>query len=482
MFSKLKFQELFPETRSRILICYLLLTTGFVAMTVPIFYRMVILQVDSRIFQDLDEEVVVFEQFLAMETQAESLIELKLLLNKYLRYKIPADKTFLIAIVDNKFYRSSPLSVPAFLGRESEFIREIKNIAEFTSGSRVLADTLIHYEAQPLIYQDKSLGVFVIVTIPDEERQEVLDAVNLVIKILLIAWLIALLVIYKIVGIILAPIETLINTTQEITEKQLNRRMVVTGKGELAKLARTFNLMMHRLEIAFKNQNQLLNDVSHELRTPITIVQGHLELLDYSSSEAEKQETINLVLNELDRMGVLVEELLLLAKVEQENFLKLETVNLRQYMKEIYQKVRVLGDRNWQLVNYNTSTLTIDRQRITQSVINLSQNAVQHTQPGDTITIIAKIRNEKLYLGVKDTGIGIPQSEQHQIFERFFQASNSRSQNKRGAGLGLSIVKAIVEKHQGSVQLYSKLGQGSTFYLILPIIPCGDYYESNFNS
>lgn len=307
-----------------------------------------------------------------------------------------------------------------------------------------------------------------VVTIPDEERQEVIDAVNLVAEILLVAWLITLFILYIFVGIILQPINNLIKTAEGINEQQLSYRMIIQGKGQMAKLAYSFNLMMERLDKAFKTQNKLLNDVSHELRTPITIIRGHLELLDYNS-ELEREKTIPLVLDELDRMSRLVEELLLLAKVDQENFLRLERVDLREFIMVIYQKVQVLAERNWQLVNNETITLTLDSQKISQALINLIQNAIQHTQPGDKITVIAKIGQKKVYLGIQDTGVGIHKSEQDKIFKQFFRASNSRSDKTKGAGLGLAIVKAIAEKHNGSVQVYSRLGKGSLFYLILPI-------------
>jgi signal transduction histidine kinase len=481
--SKLKIQELKYDTSSRILICYFFLTLGFIGITIPIFSKLVIQQTDRRVIEDLDEEIEVFRDLLAEEEEIKNVTRMEKFFRNYLRYKIPGDKTFLIAITNNDKYRSSPISVPTFLESKSNFIRNMTTVTEFVSGSRRIADNFIYYQAQPVIYQGQTLGILVVVTIPEGERQEVIDAIILVIKSLIIAWLITLLIIYKMTGIILKPIRNLIETSQEISEKQLNYRMVVQGKGEMVKLAETFNNMMERLETAFKNQNQLLNDVSHELRTPITIVRGHLELLDYDS-EAERQVSINLVLEELDRMAVLVDELLLLAKAEQEKFLKLEKVDLRQFIEEIYQKVKILKLRNWQLVNCKPITMTIDRQKMTQALMNLIENAVRYTDPGDTITIIVKVSDRRVYLGVQDIGIGIPQPEQHKVFDRFFRASNSRCGDEKGAGLGLSIVKAIIEKHHGTIEVYSKLGEGSIFYLVLPM-PTNDNggsYESNFDS
>lgn len=123
-------RELFQKTRSRIILFYFLITTIFMAITVPIFYYLVIQQADQRIIEDLEEEIEVFEYILSVEKEVQNLTEMQNLFNEYFRYKIPGDKTFLIAIVDNKFYRSSPVSIPYFIKDDLNFIQNMSTIKE----------------------------------------------------------------------------------------------------------------------------------------------------------------------------------------------------------------------------------------------------------------------------------------------------------------------------------------------------------------
>lgn len=229
--------------------------------------------------------------------------------------------------------------------------------------------------------------------------------------------------------------------------------------------------MMDRLETAFNSQRQLVNDVSHELRTPISIIQGHLESIHYYEPE-EQPEIIRLVLDELCRITRLVEDLLLLAKAEHQDFLVLEEVELADLTEEIYLKAQALGERNWILNSRSIGMISVDAQRITQAVMNLAQNAVQHTTEKDTISIGSSIdqshSKSKLMLWVRDTGLGISTQDQERIFQRFVQGINTQNRTQ-GMGLGLSIVAAIAESHGGSVELHSQIGRGATFTLVLPV-------------
>ena len=172
-----------------------------------------------------------------------------------------------------------------------------------------------------------------------------------------LAWVIA--------GRVLAPLRTLRTTAQAITETDLTRRIDVHGDDEIAELGRTFNAMLDRLEGAFASQRAFVSDAGHELRTPITIVRGHLELL--GDDPLEREETIALVTDELDRMARFVEDLLLLAKAEQGDFLHLAPLDLDVLTDELYDKATALADRDWRLAGSGAGRLTADRQRLTQA-------------------------------------------------------------------------------------------------------------------
>jgi signal transduction histidine kinase len=308
--------------------------------------------------------------------------------------------------------------------------------------------------------------VFVVAASLTSERQEVEDAVRLAALVLLSVLLIASVLAWLVAGRVLAPLRLLADTARSIGETDLTRRIPVSGRDEIADLSRTFNAMLDRLEAAFQTQRRFVSDASHELRTPITIVRGHLELL--GDDPDERRETIALVTDELDRMSRFVDDLLLLARAERDDFLRVAEVELGALTDELLDKAVALGDRRWQLEGRGEAVLVADRQRLTQAVMGLAQNAVQHTAPGDPIWIGSEVDHDEARLWVRDTGPGVAPEDQERIFARFARASASRRRSE-GAGLGLAIVRAIAEAHGGRVGLSSRPGAGATFAVIIPL-------------
>jgi signal transduction histidine kinase len=273
-----------------------------------------------------------------------------------------------------------------------------------------------------------------------------------------IAWLTA--------GRILKPLQALTKAARNISESDLTQRIIITGKGEVMELANTFNDMMERLEQSFTNQRQFTNDIGHELRTPITIIRGHLELM--GDDPQERQETIDLVIDELDRMASLVNDLILLAKSEQPAFLRLEPISLSLLMSELYAKAQAIAPRQWQLESVADGQVYGDRHRITQAIMNLVLNATQHTNPSDRISLGADITNTEVKIWVQDTGEGIDLEDQPHIFKRFCRGKTHQIRGTDGSGLGLAIVQSIAYAHGGTIRLQSNLGTGSTFTFVLP--------------
>lgn len=276
-------------------------------------------------------------------------------------------------------------------------------------------------------------------------------------------------------GRILAPIAQMRRTAAEITQADLTTRMPVRGDDDLAALARTFNGLLDRLEEAFLAQKKFVNDASHELKTPITIIRGHLEVM--GDSEAEREATLSLVTRELDRMSRMVSDLLALAKAERPDFIQpIEGVEVADLTMDIDAKASALGDRRWQLREIADGTCTLDVERLSQAVLQLCQNAVQHTQDGDIIQLATRFVTEDgqpwLQFEVLDTGPGVPLTERERIFGRFSRGSSAMSSKHRraGAGLGLAIVRAIAEGHGGWVKVMDHAGKGARFVLAVPAL------------
>ncbi|MFC7309078.1 sensor histidine kinase [Streptomyces monticola] len=270
---------------------------------------------------------------------------------------------------------------------------------------------------------------------------------------------------WVVAGRILRPVRLVRGAAAQLTEQDLTRRIPVQGRDDVALLAETFNAMLDRLERAFAAQRQFVDDAGHELRTPITIVRGHLELM--GDDPAEREETVRLVTDELDRMSRIVEDLLLLAKAERPDFVTPEPVQLAELTADVFVKARTLGERDWQLAEVADREARLDPQRITQAMVQLAQNAVQHTVPGQAIRIGSRLEGARIELYVADSGPGVQPQDAEVIFERFRRGTARRGARTSGAGLGLAIVRAIAEGHRGGVRLEPTVGGGATFVLTL---------------
>ena len=272
-------------------------------------------------------------------------------------------------------------------------------------------------------------------------------------------------------GQILAPVRVVHRVAREISEHDLTARVPVEGNDDIAAVATTFNQMLDRLEGVYATQQRFVDDAGHELRTPITIVRGHLELL--SDDPVERRETLRLVSGELDRMSRIVTDLLVLARAEQPDFVRVAGCDIASLTLDIEAKAQALGDRRWQLMEVAEGEARLDPQRITQAVLQLAANAVQITEPGDRIRIGSRFQgsgpDRMLRLWVQDEGPGVAPADAERIFERFVRGTTADgTAARRGSGLGLAIVRAITDAHGGSAWVDSTLGEGATFGLDIP--------------
>ena len=491
----------FWAARTRILFWYVLIVGFIFVVSIPAFRLLLYQRVDARVRRELEEKMEIFndlvgnsqdidtlrlndsereiplwlkdvdEKFKERLQPPSSTEELEDFFNAFMAKQLPEDDTFLITFVNGKFFKSSPRGRPEIFSRYSELMQNWAKLTESVRGEKQVLDGEtggIIYLGQPVKFKGKTLGAFVVVHTISGERSEVIEAVNVVIQVSGIVLVIALILAWIASGWVLAPLRSLAITARSVSESDLNQRIQVQGQGEIADLATTFNEMMDRLQAAFSAQRNFINDAGHELRTPITIVRGHLELM--GDDPEEKEETVTLVIDELDRMSRFVEDLILLAKAERPDFLLLETVDVKLLTEELFVKAKALAERNWCLDATASCQIVVDRQRLTQAIINMAENATQYTEKTDIIAIGSARVEDKVHFWVRDTGEGVTYEDQKRIFERFARAANSRRRSE-GAGLGLSIVKAIAEAHDGYVRLVSLPGQGATFTIILPLQP-----------
>ncbi|MEO1561006.1 MAG: ATP-binding protein [Cyanobacteria bacterium J06632_19] len=431
--------------------------------------RQIFCEVLQRQAQDaLVAEVGKFDRLAKQNVnQNPSINQLEDIVREVLPLHVSARNEYIFTLIKGSIFETSQLPLPPEIAQNSQLIKEWTNISELRRNKLILSDGPIYYVAKPIEIKE-SKGVVVALRDARADYQTGTETIILVIKVATVVLTLFFLIAWITAGKVLFPLRQVTEAAREITQTDMSKRIAVAGNDEIAELSLTFNAMLNRLQSAFESQQEFLKDAGHELRTPITIIQGHLEILKY---RPEKQtETIELVTDELNRMNRLVNDLLLIARAEQPNFLRIKPEELDWFTEELYFKAQGMAKRDWRLESKGLSPVAIDKGRLTQAVMNLVQNAIRHTQEGDTIALGSAVREEYAYLWVRDTGEGISSEFQERIFDRFARASDSdRYSPGEGAGLGLSIVEAIANAHNGWVELDSALGVGSTFTIVFPI-------------
>jgi heavy metal sensor kinase len=240
---------------------------------------------------------------------------------------------------------------------------------------------------------------------------------------------------------------------------------------ELGRLTSVFNEMMGRLQELFSVQQRFVADVSHELRTPLTAIRGNLDLVRRYGMDDLSLEAIE---SETERMSRMVNDLLLLARADYGGLtLDLEPVDLDTVILETHREGRVLiKDRDLKLTLERVEPVRVNgnADRVKQLVLNLVSNAIKFTPDGGSIFVRLEQIGDHARITVRDTGIGISQDDIKHIFDRFYQADESRKRTGDSSGLGLSIAKWIVEAHHGSIRVESEVEVGSTFMVDLPLL------------
>ena len=273
----------------------------------------------------------------------------------------------------------------------------------------------------------------------------------------------------------LAPVDAMTSTARSISEHSLSRRLEnLDTADELQRLAETFNQMMDRLEGAFKRITQFTADASHELRTPTALIRTVAELsLRRDRDSAEYREALSQVLEEAQRMGILIESLMTLARMDSgAESLNYTTVDLASLLREASSASQPLAAAKQIHLERDIPNEAIlvngDPDVLRRLFLILIDNAVKYTPLSGRVSITLKTSGSDVIVQVRDTGIGISNQDLPFIFERFYRADKARSRES-GAGLGLSIARWIANAHRASVHVDSRAGEGSTFEVRLPI-------------
>jgi two-component system OmpR family sensor kinase len=327
--------------------------------------------------------------------------------------------------------------------------------------------------AVPLMLDGRPAGTIVAAA----SRAEVDDTLSAVLSSVAIASGIALLVVtalaFAAVRRTLRPLARMAGEVQAI-EVSGDHSERVTHDGpndEVGHLADAFNRMLGSLEHTYRSQQQFLSDASHELRTPLTVARGQLDLLADDLGDASGTPALGSATAEIDRMGRIVEDLLLLARLDEGLQLAGEPVEVELVMREAVLRGTQGARRDANVDAEPGVTALADQDRLLQVVTNLVTNTVQHADPDGAITLTAGRAGERVVLRVADSGPGIPPEDLPHIFERFHRGEAAGTGAPGGTGLGLAIVASLVRAMGGDVSVKSVPRAGTAFTLSLPAAP-----------
>jgi two-component system OmpR family sensor kinase len=389
---------------------------------------------------------------------------------------VPAQNEASLAVVDGVArYRPETLSGFDISGDKALITRAV---AETTAAKTAVMGTFrtaqgsLRYIAIPVqMPGDPEHGVYIRAIDLDQELSPVTTSA-ITYAVAAVAMLIAIGVVgWFVVGRLLSPIRHLRETADSITLTELGARIPEQGNDDISDLTRTVNSMLDRLESSVDVQRQLLDDVRHELKTPITIVRGHLEMMDVHDA-ADVETTRDIGISELDRMTRLVEDIDLLAAVSGGEQLAMAEVDLDPLTRRVGELVSAIPQHRWVVQAVGEGVLVADPDRLLQAWLQLADNAAKYTPAGSTIEVGSAIAGDAARIWVADHGPGIPAAARHRIFRRFDRAEGKRSVG--GSGLGLAIVDAIAKAHGGTCVVTDTPGGGATFTIQVPTGPSSE--------
>jgi two-component system, OmpR family, sensor kinase len=452
--------------RVRMLAAVVVLLLGSSVVSLALLRGVLYERLDEEVDLNLQKEVEEF-QLLAEGTDPRTGLpfgsDYAALFDTYFAREVPDEGESLLAVLDGRLYRSARAAYALAPNELDDAIAYWTSLTEPHQGRLDTPAGNAHYAALPM-GSDGTEALFVVANFPAYERAEIDDAVRTQALTLGGTILLASLLGWFLAGRVLRPLRLLADTARRISETDLTRRIPVRGDDEASRIASAFNDMLARLSQAFTSQRQFLDDASHEFRAPLTVIRGHLDLLEMEDDPDERASTTEIIANEILRMNRMVEDLLTLARADRPGFLDVAPVEVDQLTYDVFRKAVVLCGAQWELESTAGGLVVADPQRLTQALVQLAENACQHAGGTGLIRLGSAAVGDDVGFWVHDSGPGVPPGDEQRIFQRFVRQPGRRE----SSGLGLSIVAAIAAAHGGTASVDTSTTSGARFVLRIP--------------
>ena len=266
------------------------------------------------------------------------------------------------------------------------------------------------------------------------------------------------------------------HTVEEIANGHTEKRLSIKGDTQLQDFARNFNLIMDKASVLDESRQEFVSNVSHELKTPMTSMKVLADSLIQQGDQVPAElyrEFMQDIVAEIDRENVIISDLLSLVKLDKKAAqLQITTVSINELLEIVMKRLKPLAlQRNIELIfeSFRPVTAEIDEVKLSLGLTNLIENGIKYNKDDGWIRVTLNADHKYFYVKVADSGVGIPEDCQDQVFDRFYRVDKARSRDTGGTGLGLAITKSVVSLHNGEIKLYSKVGEGTTFTLRIPL-------------
>lgn len=366
-------------------------------------------------------------------------------------------------VIDEAKYNISELVMKCMSGNKSYYNRNDWNVDV----------------AQPIVSQSDEKSVIGVLLFSAEATDiaavsNQLDVIMDIVEI--IVFIIISVLSYIISDLLTRPLIKLVNKFKEAARGNIQEDIVVSTYKETRAVSDSYNKMLARLKTLDESRQQFVSNVSHELKTPITSIKVLADSLNMQENvpvELYKEFMLD-ISKEIERENMIIEDLLSLVKLEKTtNSLNISETRINDMLEALLKQLTpIAAVKNVELIleSFRPVIAEIDEMKLNLAFSNLIENAIKYNREGGWVKVTLNADHKYFYVKVEDNGIGIPDEDQEKVFERFYRVDKARSRETGGTGLGLAISQSIVFTHKGAIKLYSKLDEGTTFTVRIPLI------------